>query len=92
MGNIIDKTSEEAGTGFQILGAKKYEQSNPSGSISGQETPSGAVDNPNSITSGFVQGGENISGYPGQTSGATSGTPSEPMAPEFPQAVPPMPL
>lgn len=47
MGQIIDKTAEEAGQGFQILGAKKYEgKSSQPGSenISGDIKPdSGAV-------------------------------------------------
>jgi len=36
---IIDKTVEEAGRGYQILSAKKYEQSTSGASNGGSEVP-----------------------------------------------------
>jgi len=83
---IIDKTNEEAGAGYQILGAKKYEQSN-SGAGSAGVQPSG--EEPQSIRTEASMDNAGISGEPQIVEPGISG---EPTIEEPAQTMPDMPL
>lgn len=85
---IIDKTAEEAGRGYQILSAKKYEQS-----ISGDGNDGGQTTEENPIDSAISgEASINNSGISGEPQIIEPGISGEPSIEEPTEAVPNLPF